>query len=93
MSIGQMSSEDVLLGLMCYNLLEGNDGNVRMIRKVRKRERDMKKHCIVPTIQCEEENVKIWNCFWVGELGLSVFEDGTVNHDDYNIILARNLHF
>lgn len=39
MSIGQMSSEDVLLGLMCYNLLEGNDGNVRMIRKVRKRER------------------------------------------------------
>lgn len=53
----------------------------------------MKKHCIVPTIQCEEENVKIWNCFWVGELGLSVFEDGTVNHDDYNIILARNLHF
>lgn len=53
----------------------------------------MKKHCIVPTTQCEEENVKIWNCFWVGELGLSVSEDGTVNHDDYNIILARNSHF
>ncbi|KAI7865037.1 hypothetical protein BDF14DRAFT_1829680, partial [Spinellus fusiger] len=31
----------------------------------------------------------IWSCFWVGEFGLLVFNDGTVNQDIYVNILAK----